>query len=134
MITTYYKNCVSGNIFGTKTDPAIPASYYIGLSTTEPNAEGSNVTEPSGDAGYARVQLANLSEPVDGVVSNNQDVTFDESTSSWGTITHYVIYDQLTGGNLLLYNSLTTPREVEAASIMTIKSGSLKLKVVPISE
>lgn len=92
------------------------------------------MTEPSGEAGYARAQLASLSEPVDGVVSNNQDVTFDESTGSWGTITHYVIFDQQQGGNLLLYNNLTTPREVEAASIMTIKSGSLKLKVVPVSE
>ena len=32
MNTTYFLNCVAGNLFHTKNNPAIPAEYYIGLS------------------------------------------------------------------------------------------------------
>lgn len=91
MNTTYFLNCVAGNVFGTKSDPAIPTTYYIGLSTTAPNINGTGVDEPSTDAGYARVQLTNMSEPLDGVVTNELAINFNESTASWGTITHFVI-------------------------------------------
>ena len=127
MNTTYYLNCVSGNVFGTKTSPALPTSYYIGLSTTGPNAEGSGVNAPSAGAGYARVALTGLSEPTNGVVTNSAAINFNESTGSWGTITHFVIYDAASEGNLLMYGELPNPRSVESATIMTIKEGYLKL-------
>ena len=131
MNTTYFTNCVAGNLYGTKGDPAIPTSYYIGLSTTAPNIGGTNVTEPSTSAGYARVQLTNLSQPSAGVVTNQSAINFNESTSSWGTITHFVIYDSsvVGDGNLLMYGALTTPRVVDANTIMTIKENFLKLSV-----
>lgn len=129
MNTTYFLNCVAGNLFQTKTSPALPTEYFIGLSSTAPNAEGGNVGEPSTSAGYARVKLDSLGEPADGVVTNESAINFNESTSSWGTITHFVIYDNETvgSGNLLMYGALSTPRSVEAATIMTIKEGYLKL-------
>lgn len=131
MNTTYFLNLTAGNIFGTKTNPAIPAHYYIGLSTTTPTLTGTNVTEPSAGAGYARVELTNLSQPSGGVVTNEQAINFNESTANWGTITHFVIYDSDTvgGGNLLMYGALSTPRSVEAATIMTVKQGYLNLSV-----
>lgn len=131
MNTNYFLNCVAGNVFNTKTSPALPTKYYIGLSTTAPDANGSNVDEPSTSAGYKRVELTTLSEPNNGVVTNQYAVNFDESTASWGTVTHFVIYDSPTvdSGNLLMYGELTTPRSVEASTIMTIKEGYLKLSV-----
>lgn len=129
MNTTYFLNLAAGNLFGTKTTPNIPQNYYIGLSTSAPNINGTNVNEPSSGAGYARVQLTTLSEPSTGVVTNTQAINFNESTASWGTITHFVIYDSgvVGGGNLLMYGLLSTPRSVEAATIMTIKEGYLSL-------
>lgn len=129
MNTTYFLNCAAGNLFGTKTNPAIPSSYYIGLSITAPNVNGTNVTEPSESAGYKRVALTTLSEPASGVVTNTQAINFNESTASWGTITHFVIYDseEVGSGNLLMYGVLSTPRSVETATIMTIKEGYLSL-------
>ena len=131
MNTNYFLNCVAGNVFNTKTSPALPTKYYIGLSTTAPDANGGNVDEPSTTAGYKRVELTTLSEPNNGVVTNQYAVNFDESTASWGTVTHFVIYDSTTvdAGNLLMYGELTTPRSVEASTIMTIKEGYLKLSV-----
>lgn len=128
MNTTYFLNCVAGNLFKTKTSPALPTGYYIGLSTTAPAVGGSGVTEPTGK-GYKRIQLTGLSAPTDGVITNTTNIDFDESTGSWGTVTHFVIYDSLTGGNLLMYGELSTPRVIENATIMTIKNGFLKLSV-----
>ena len=116
MNTTYFLNQVMGNLFKTKETPALPSEYYIGLSSTAPNISGGNVTE-----------LENLSEPADGVITNEQAISFDESTANWGTMSHFVIYDALEAGNLLMYDTLSTPRNVEAATIVTIKANSLTL-------
>ena len=124
-------NIVAGNVFRSKDEPAIPAKYYLGLSTTAPDLDGQNVTEPATDAGYARVELTTLSAPTDGLVTNQQAVNFEESTNNWGTVTHFVIFDaaEANTGNLLMYGELTTPRTVETATIMTSKENYLKLSV-----
>ena len=127
MNTTYFLNQVMGNLFKTKATPALPSEYYIGLSSTAPNISGGNVTEPLSNSGYKRVKLENLSEPADGVITNEQAISFDESTANWGTMSHFVIYDALEAGNLLMYDTLSTPRNVEAATIVTIKANSLTL-------
>lgn len=127
MNTTYFLNQVMGNLFKTKETPALPSEYYIGLSSTAPNISGGNVTEPLSNSGYKRVKLENLSEPANGVITNEQAISFDESTANWGTMSHFVIYDALEAGNLLMYDTLSTPRNVEAATIVTIKANSLTL-------
>lgn len=127
MNTTYFLNQVMGNLFKTKETPALPSEYYIGLSSTAPNISGGNVTEPLSNSGYKRVKLENLSEPADGVITNEQAISFDESTANWGTMSHFVIYEALEAGNLLMYDTLSTPRNVEAATIVTIKANSLTL-------
>lgn len=127
MNTTYFLNQVMGNLFKTKETPALPSEYYIGLSSTAPNISGGNVTEPLSNSGYKRVKLENLSEPADGVITNEQAISFDESTANWGTMSHFVIYDALEAGNLLMYDTLSTPRNVEAATIVSIKANSLTL-------
>lgn len=127
MNTTHFLNRVAGNLFRTETSPAIPTEYYIGLSTTEPTMSGTNVSEPASGAGYSRVLLNNLSVPTNGVVTNTANINFEESTASWGTITHFVIYDAEIGGNLLMYGALSTPRVVEAATVMTIRQDYLRL-------
>lgn len=130
MNTTYFLNLVSGNVFGSKKSPAIPEKYYLGLSSTAPSLDGSGVTEPGGGTGYARVELTSLSTPINGVVTNSGAIDFAESTAEWGTMTHFVIYDALSEGNLLMYGELSASRKVEADTIMTIKLGSLNLSVV----
>lgn len=130
MNTNYFLNLVAGNVFGSKKSPAVPEKYYLGLSSTAPNAEGGGATEPGSGTGYARVELTTLSAPTNGVVTNTAAIDFAESTAEWGTMTHFVIYDALTDGNLLMYGELSASRRVEAATIMTIKIGSLNLSVV----
>lgn len=134
MNTTYFKNLIMGNVFRTKITDSLPNTYYIGLSSTAPDAAGGNVTEPSGSGmGYTRVQLNSLSAPVDGVINNSSAINFPESTGDWFPAStpaqYYVIYDAQNGGNLLMYNQLVTSRIVETNTIVTIKAGSLKLQL-----
>lgn len=126
MNTTYFLNQVMGNVFGTQTTPALPEKYWIGLSSTAPTVEGDNVTEPVAEgSGYHRVHLNNLSAPVLGVIRNNGAVAFPESESEWGTMTHYVVYDEESGGNLLFYGELEHSRLVEIETTLLIKDGEL---------
>lgn len=134
MNTTRFKNLIMGNVFRTNTSVPIPSTYYVGLSSTEPNVSGGGVTEPStSGTGYARVALSSLSTPSDGVITNNSAITFPESLTSWfpaaNPATHYVIYDAATGGNLLMYNELVTPRIIEVSTVATIRAGSLYLQL-----
>jgi len=124
MTTTYFLNCVMGNVFGSAKDPALPETYYIGLSSTEPAIDGSGVTEPSGGA-YSRVAVSSFSVPVDGAIENTSDVEFPESTEDWGTMTHYVIYDAVSGGNLLMYNALEKNRVVQSENQVRFKPSAL---------
>ncbi len=99
------------------TSYAIPANWYVGLSTTTPTqAKGSapfwNFTEPSG-SGYARVSTPNDGSHLGGVaiangyeVENLTVISFPLASGSWGTLTYFGIWDALTAGNLIAYGSL----------------------------
>lgn len=134
MNTTYFKNVVMGNIFSTDESISIPEKYYIGLSSSAPHVDGTNVTEPSMDGtAYARVELTSLSEPANGVITNEQAINFNESATDWfvagNPATHYVIYDAPTDGNLLMYNALKTERVIESNTIASIKESSLYIQL-----
>lgn len=130
MVTTYFLNNIAGNIFGTKTDPALPSEYYIGLSTTAPTTAGENVTEPStSGTGYSRVKVTSFSEPDNGAVTIEEAVAFPESTADWGTVTHYVLYDAITGGNLLIYDPLNSSRHIDANTSVVFQQGSLTIAI-----
>ena len=132
MNTKHFLNLVAGNVFQSQTTPAIPTEYYICLSNTTPNINGSNVNEPPASGSYQRIKLTNLSAPTDGVITNNADISWPESTSDWGIVTSYVIFDSSTvgAGNLLVFGDLSTPRSVERDTIMTIKAAYLRLSAL----
>jgi hypothetical protein len=68
----------------------------IGLSTTEPNGDGTGITEPGGGS-YARVSVANtdaewsLSVAGDSV-ENVNELQFPQATAGWGIIGWFVLY------------------------------------------
>lgn len=128
MNTTYFLNQIMGNLFHTKESPALPSSYYIGLSSTSPNINGTCAGEPStSGTGYSRVLLNNLSAPSNGVIKNTASITFNESVTDWGIMRYYVVYDARTGGNLLFYGNLSMSRTIEPNTILTIKTGELTI-------
>lgn len=127
MTSTYFLNCIMGNVFQTKLSPGLPSKVYLGLSSSAPDVDGSGATEPLASAGYSRVELNSLDVPTNGVITNRSEISFPESSASWGTVTHFVLYDAPVNGNLLMFNVLSQARSIEQATIVMVKAGSLKL-------
>ena len=131
-ITTYQANRLNNYLFGA-TSFTPNGTYYIGLSTTAINAAGTGVTEPTG-GGYKRVAVTNnktnFTDSTGGIVQNKVQFEFPESTTVWGTITHVFIADSLTGGNILYYDALTTPRTVQTDTILLFAINSMKIQLV----
>lgn len=134
MVSTYFLNCIMGNVFKSKTSPALPTRFYLGLSTSTPTLTGSGVSEPPTAAGYRRIELTNvLTVPSNGVISNKSEISFPKSSVSWGTITHFVLFDSATGGNFLLSEQLTKSRLVEDSTIVMLETGGLKFTLANVS-
>jgi len=99
-----------------------PATVYVGLYTSDPTDANSG-TECTGGS-YAR-KSATFASPSNGASSTSADITFDQATTSWGTISHIGILDALTSGNLLYHTPLTTSKAIDTGDIFKIASGSL---------
>lgn len=99
-----------------------PATVYLGLHTSATGDDDSG-TEVSGGS-YAR-QALTFNAPSAGSTANSALVTFPTSTASWGTVTHFGIYDSLAGGNLLYWGALTVSKTVDNGDIFTVPVSNL---------
>jgi hypothetical protein len=122
-LTNYLENKLIDHILR-NTAFAMPTTLYIGLFTT-PSSESGPGTEVSGGS-YARVQVgpsltawtatqggtAGVSTGTSGQSANVADITFPAPTANWGTITHFGVFDAVTGGNLLMQTALAVPKVV----------------------
>ena len=99
-----------------------PSTVYVALFTSDPTDAGSG-TECSGGA-YAR-QSATFGAPSDGASSISADVEFPQATGSWGTITHFGIFDASSSGNLLYHGALTASKTIATGDVIKITSSNL---------
>ena len=95
-----------------------PSTVYIGLSTADPTDDASGLAEPSGN-NYARESLS-FNAAASRKVENASQITFNQASGAWGTITHYALFDALSGGNMLAHGSLSTPKEVVSGNTPSI--------------
>lgn len=101
-----------------------PTTVYIGLSTASMNDDASG-TELSG-SGYARQSIA-FDAPSSGACTNSADVDFPVATGSWGTVTHYGIWDASSSGNMLAHGALTTSKTIASGDILRVGSGQVTI-------
>jgi hypothetical protein len=99
-----------------------PSTVYVALFTSDPTDAGSG-TECSGGA-YAR-QSATFGAPSDGASSISADVEFPQATGTWGTITHFGIFDASSSGNLLYHGALTASKTIATGDVLKITSSNL---------
>lgn len=131
MFTTYFKNLIMDNIFnGNPSSTDLPTEYYIGLSTTEPTQDGTNINEPTGN-GYSRVKVETLSASNNGKVVNSNVIEFPQSSGSWGTVTHCVLYDGIDeDAKVVWYKELSSPQSVGADNVLAFKPESLWFELI----
>ncbi len=120
---------------------AAPANTYIGLFTTIPSDISSGI-EVSGGS-YSRVEIAsNLlnwcgtqdtnsvtkSSGISGTTSNNTPIIFPEPMANWGLIVGFGMFDEMVGGNLLLYGELLKYKTVnDGDDAPSFPAGSLSI-------
>ena len=126
--TDFLENEILDHVLG-GADYTRPASVYVGLSTTTPNDDATNITEPPGGNAYARVTLTNnaTSWPAatGGLKENGVNVTFPTATGSWGTVTHFFIADAPSGGNVLMIGALTTSKTIDNGDTAQFSVGDI---------
>ena len=100
-----------------------PATVYAGLFTSDPTDAGSG-TEVSGGS-YARKAIT-FAAPSNGVTTNSAAACeFDQATGSWGTITHFGIFDARTTGNLLYHGALTASKTIASGDVFKFATSSV---------
>ena len=120
-ISNYLENAlINGTLRATSY--TAPSTVYVALFTSDPTDAGSG-TECSG-ASYAR-QSATFAAPSNGASSTSADVQFPQAGGSWGTITHFGIFDASSAGNLLYHGALTVSKTIDTGDVFKIASGSL---------
>jgi len=122
-MSDYLENEILDHVLATGAYTA-PTNVYVGLSTAT-FADDNSGTEISG-SGYARV-AATFAVASSGSASTSAGVEFPTATGTWGTISHYGIFDALTGGNLLIHGALTTSKLIESGDTLKINSGDLTI-------
>lgn len=98
-------------------------SIYVALSTADPTDDGSGVAEPSGN-GYARVLHSSWGRS-GSIVDNTGSVEFPEASGSWGTVTHFALYDAATSGNMLAHGTLDASRAITSGLTPRFADGEL---------
>jgi len=100
-------------------------TLYLGVSTTDPTDAGSSATEPAGGA-YARIATtASDWQRTGSVVDNTSQLSFPEATASWGTLTHFVMYDAATGGNVIAHTELTSAKAIASNETLRFPVGNI---------
>lgn len=126
----FLENELLDHVFGAAAYTA-PATLYIGLSTTAPTDAGGNISEPSGAAGYSRVavtnNLTNFPAAVSGAKANGTAIQFPTATASWSTVTHFIVMDQASGGNMIGSGMLTNPKTIDSGDTASFAIGDLDI-------
>ncbi len=99
-----------------------PATVYVGLFTSDPTDAGTG-TEVSGGS-YAR-KAATFGAPSNGASTISSAIEFDQATGSWGTVTHFGIFDALTSGNLLYHGQLTASKAIDTGDVFKFATSAL---------
>ena len=102
-------------------------SYYLGLYTVVPSDDGTGGTEVSG-GGYAR-QAVTFGTPSSGSMSNSAAIEFPTATADWGTANGWGLFDAVSGGNLVWYGNITTPRQLLTGDIYRVQIGNFTLSI-----
>lgn len=135
-MSNYLENKLVDHIFRATSFTA-PAALYVSLHTADPLDTGAG-TEVSGNA-YARAQLnpstsnwantqnsgTSASSGTGGQTSNKAIITFTTPTASWGTVTHFAVWDASTTGNMICYGALTVSKTINTSDVVTFPVDSL---------
>jgi len=124
----HWENEILDHLFGKGS--YTPPTIYVGLSTADPGDDGTGLSEPSGN-GYARVatSASDWNAASGGALDNTNAIEFAEATGSWGTLTHFALFDASSGGNLLAHGALTQAKTIASGDTAQFAAGNLDVSL-----
>ena len=141
-MTNYLENKLIDQIFR-GVAYTFPGTLYVSLFTAAPS-DAAGGTEVTG-GNYGRVSVvanatnwaatnaagstANPSTGTGGTTSNNGVLTFPTPSADWGTITHFGIWDNTSGGNLLFWGALSASKAVFTSDAVSIQISQLQVQI-----
>ncbi len=125
-LSNYAENALLDHVFG-KSAFTMPG-VWVGLSTADPTETGGSNAEP-GVGAYARVSTAaaDWNAASGGAIDNANAITFPTATASWGTMTHFALWDAASvgGGNMLGHAALSASKAVANGDTIRFAAGAL---------
>ena len=110
-------------------------SIYVGLATAVSAAETGSVTEAT-FTNYARQQVTASNWTLVGSDSTDQqtatnaaNIEFPASGGTNNTITHIIIADAASSGNVLFVGALDVQKVIESGDIFRINAGNLTIEL-----
>ncbi len=101
-----------------------PSAVYLGLSTGSLGDDNGG-TELSGN-NYTRKAIT-FASASSGSIASNASVEFNSATGSWGTVSHFGIYDASSSGNLLFHGAFSASKAIASGDVLKVASGSLTI-------
>jgi hypothetical protein len=108
-----------------------PTTVAVALFTSSPTDTGTAGVEIHTSGGYAR-QSASFGPALTGSTGNIATLTFGPASTNWGSVTHFALFDNSTSGsgNMLVWNSLTSPVTISSSDSLQFSSGTLQVTVL----
>jgi|TARA_Y100000033_G_scaffold47993_1_gene54224 hypothetical protein len=122
-MSDYLENKILDHILGTTAYTA-PSTVYVGLATASFNDDASG-SELSGN-NYSRVAAA-FDAAASGTTDNTSAIEFAAATGSWGTVSHFGIFDAASSGNLLIHGAFSASKTITTGDILRIGAGDLDI-------
>lgn len=116
----------------------LPAKTYLSLHTSNPGETGGNEVTTAAWPSYVRKDAeaggaigTGWAPPSDGVSTNANQILYpSHNGASSITITHFAVYDAASGGNMLCYAALNTPRTLQPGDVFVFDVGSLTIQML----
>lgn len=129
--TDYTEGQIADWLVGGVDMPVAHGNVYVALHNGNPGDGGGNNEVSAGS--YSRVQTAAGTDwtVTGGDFENSVDVKFPEAQESWGTITHFTLWDGSTSSdNALAVSSLVQNRDVNTGDTPVFRGGNLNGSVL----
>lgn len=106
-------------------------SKYMGLFSSAPSDSAAGVTFTElGGSGYARASLSTaMASAANRAITNSTIIYFPEAESSWGTATHFGIFDSKSGGEPIIYGALDSSVAIPANYVPMFRVGQFNLNL-----
>lgn len=115
----------------------LPTGTFVSLHTADPTDAGGNEVSTAGWTTYVRKKAEGVgaigtgwTDPgsTGGQTKNANQLTYPSQDGVADvTVTHWAVYDAVTGGNLIAYAALQTPRTLQTGDIMVFDVNALTI-------